>query len=767
MTKYPTALGLNLLSLVITFTGIIFLTLYISYERSFDTFNQNIDTIYQLNFGKESFTIPARSAEVIDGKVSEIEQITPIWFNSTSITTASLKEKNISYFEGGIYAYNSIFDIFSFPLIYGDKKTALTQPFAVVIDESLSQKIFGNRNPVGEKINLGPGEFTITGVMKDIPKEASFQASFIASFMTLIPQEDSWPHRWSEWSFQIFTKVNPKANIAEVNKKINAIDEIDKYFEISKRKEMINVFHLDPLRELHYSNNDNFNIVNPKVLQVLALLIIVLMLMGMVNTINLTTAQAYQKAKALAVKRVMGAQKSKVIGQVVLESVWVSVTAMLLSFLLHRLLLPYLTEMLKIDGFSFEGRSYWYGIFIGFSIVFGVLAGLYPAFYINSPELSQSVKGIQTFTRKGRWIRNSLFIFQFVFATVLIVAALGIAKQLDYWHHFDIGIDKEHVIYFPVTGEINQHKKAFIKELSDQNCMTDYTFAGFVPGNVAMGWGRMVNNQSVNFTCWPVDKRFIDFFGIKILQGRAFSKTEGADDNTFIFNQKAIEEFGWDKPLEIHLNAMKSEGSVIGVCENFNFKSLQNKIEPMAFWMTTGRNDFLLLRLPAGNYTQSIDKIKKTWQKFDPLHDFSSKFLDDSLNELYDKEERISNFIRFVSLWSILLSLTGLLGMVIFNTRNRTKEIGIRKVNGATESEIVKMLNKDFIKWILISFVIAIPVGYYVLQKWLENFAYRIPVSVWLFVTACLVILGVSLVTMSWHTWRVARQNPVESLRYE
>jgi len=765
--KYPTSLGLNVVSLVISFTGIIFLSLYISYEYSYDKFNENFEQIYQLNFGKESNSIPARAADVIDGKVSGIEDITPLWFRNYSITTPDLKAKNTSFYTRGFFAKNNIFDIFSFPLIYGDKSTALTQPISIVLTESLSHKLFGKTNPVGKKILIGTDEVNVTGVMKDIPKAAIFHGDFIFSFVSMIPDEKSWPHRWSEWSFQIFCKVNPNADIAEINENINRLKEIDTHFNISENNEKIDVFHLDPLQKIHFSTNGNFNIVNPKVLQILGVLILILLLMGFVNFVNLTTAQAYQKAKAFSIKRVMGADKSKVIGQVILEAVIISVLAMLLSFLLHALLQTYLTNLLNMDGFSFTGRTQWYVYFILFAIVFGFVAGIYPAIYINSPKLSESIKGIQNFTAKGKFFRDSLFIMQFVFSTVLIISALGISKQLKFWHHFDMGFNKDRVIYMQVTSEISDHRDAFIKDLINQKSITDYTFSNFVPGSVGMGWGREVNGKQVSFTCWPVDRHFIDFFGIKMVKGRAFSKTKGVDDDTYIFNETAIKKFAWDKPLEMSINGFTSEGKIIGVAKDFNFTSLKLEVGPMAFWLTKGRDRKLLLRLTKNNTTQTLADIKKTWQQYDPLHDFTYTFLDDSLNDLYDKEERISNLIRFVSLWSILLSLTGLLGMVIFNTRNRTKEIGIRKVNGATEIQIVTMLNKDFIKWIAVAFVIAIPIGYYVLNKWLQNFAYKTEISWWLFALAALLVLLVSIITMSWHTWRIARQNPVKSLRYE
>jgi putative ABC transport system permease protein len=360
-----------------------------------------------------------------------------------------------------------------------------------------------------------------------------------------------------------------------------------------------------------------------------------------------------------------------------------------------------------------------------------------------------------------------LITIQFVFTIALLASAFIIEKQLNFWQNFDLGINKEHVVYLNTTNVLRDHHQALADELLKNKDIVDYTYAQFIPGKLGMGWGREVEGQLIQLKCWPVDDRFLDFFGIKIAEGGNFAKGSQADINTFILNKKAVEEFGWKNPLERQIPGFDFTGQVIGVAENINFSSLKEDIVPMQFWKTDTRKNNLILRLKPGNYTQTMAFIQNTANKFDPKNQFEVKFLDDTLNDLYVKETHIAHFIEFVALWCILLAVTGLLGLIIFICRDRIKEIGIRKVNGATISEIVTMLNRDIVRWVLVAFVIATPIAYYTMRKWLENFAYKTELSWWIFALAGLLALGIALLTVSWQSWKAATRNPVEALRYE
>jgi len=769
--KYRISSILTLISLIISFTGIIILTLYISYEKSFDQFHTNVGSIYRLELRGEGSLLPAKMSSIIKQNIPEVKSITRLSNRRDFITTPELKETNTKFFTNYYFADSTFFEMFSFPLIIGDKTSVLNESHAAVISEALSHKLFGDKNPVGQNILAENITYKVTGLMKDFPKNSSIQADCILAFSVYTAEKQyNYFDLWSEWSFNNVMLLQPGSDPNVVAAKIEKLHEIGEQIKEEKLgyKGTETFIYLRSLKELHFSN-DGFlsGYTNPVVLKVLILLIFILTVMGAVNFINFSTSQAPLRAKALAINRILGGKRISSIGQIIAESVFLSLFAMLLSLAIYWLSYRVIESLFDIHGLAMNGR-YIFLLFFGlFALLFGVIAGLYPSKYIISPPIAQTVKGNIHFTGKGKVFRNGLITVQFIFTIVLLASAFIIEKQLNYWRSFDLGINKEHVVYLNTTNALCVHYQAFADELMKGDNISDYTYTQFVPGQVDMGWGREVDGQYIQLICWPVDDRFLDFFGIKISEGRGFPKGSQADVNTFILNKKAVEKFGWSNPLERKIDGFGFSGQVVGVAENINFSSLKEEIEPMQFWRTETRKNNLILRLKSGNYTQTIAYIKDTAKKFDPKNPIEVKFLDDTLNKLYEKEECIAHFIEFVALWCMLLSIIGLLGLFIFICRDRIKEIGIRKVNGATIAEVVSMLNRDIVQWVVIAFVIATPVAWYMMNKWLEDFAYKTELSWWIFALSGLLALGIALLTVSWQSWRAATRNPVEALRYE
>jgi putative ABC transport system permease protein len=488
--------------------------------------------------------------------------------------------------------------------------------------------------------------------------------------------------------------------------------------------------------------------------------------MGAVNFINFSTSQAPLRAKSLSVQQILGATKGSARLQIIGEAVILSLTALGLSFIIHSLIFQRLENLFQITGLSFKGRELLYAGFVLFAILFGAIAAFYPSRYITSPPISQAVKGKMLFSGKGKNFRNVLITVQFVFTIALIAASLTIEKQLHFWNNFDIGIDKENVLYLQTSNVLRNSHQAFADELMKNTEITNYCYSQFLPGRVGMGWGRKVDGKQIQMQAWPIDDRFIDFFGIEMQEGRAFRQGE-ADMDNFILNEKAVQQFGWEKPMEKRFGGLGAEGEVIGVCKNFNYASLKGEITPMVFWRTDGRENNILIKSRGGHFTQIRKYIEETARRFDPEGTFEVHFLDEALEQLYNKETRMARFIEFVSLWTILLALTGLLGLIVFISRDKVKEIGIRKVNGASVFEVVRMLNKNVLVWLGIAFIIATPIAYYAMSRWLENFAYKTTLSWWIFAVAGLVSLFVALLTVSWQSLRAASRNPVEALKYE
>ena len=770
--KYRTSSGLTLLSLIISFTGIIILTLYVSFEKSFDRFHKNVDSVYRLELRSDGSWLPAKMSPVIKQKIPEVKAVTRLAQRQNFVTTPELNETNVKFYSSYYFADSVFFEMFSFPLVMGDKLTALSEPHAAVISETLSHKLFGDKNPIGQNILTENITYNVTGVMKDLPKNSSFQADCILAFSVYTAEKQYYYFdEWSEWSFNNILLLQPGSDPNLIAEKIEKIPEIAEQIEQEKAdyKGTGTLAYLRPLNDFHFYN-DGFlsGYSNPVVLKVLMLLIVILAVMGAVNFINFSTSQAPLRAKALSVSRVLGGRRISSMMQIVTESVLLAILAIGISLLIYRISYHSIESMFSIQGLSMSGRYNFILIFVLFALAFGLFAGLYPSKYITSPPLAQTVKGNIHFTGKGKRLRNGLIILQFVFTIALITSSFVIEKQLNFWRNFDIGINKDHVVYMSTTSELRKHYQAFADELMKNQNIVDYTYSQFIPGRVGMGWGREIEGQYISFTCWPVDDRFLDFFGIQIEQGRKFLPGEQSDIGDFVLNQKAVAEFGWEKPLDRKINGFDEEMyPVVGVAKDFNFSSLRDEVPAMAFWRTNERKNQLLLRLAPGNYTQVIQFIKNTAHQFDSKNQFEVNFLDDALNALYSKEEKMGRFIEFVALWTILLSITGLLGLVIFISRDRIKEIGVRKVNGATISEVVFLLNKDFVIWVAIAFIVASPIAWYFMSKWLENFAYKTTLNWWVFALAGVLALGIALLTVSWQSWKAATRNPVEALRYE
>ena len=762
--KYRLSSILTLVSLVVAFLGIIVLTLYVSYERSFDGFHKNKNDIYLMSFKYDmGSSLPVPMEELIRHEVPEIERSVVMreWWNNEFYRTDQTPRDAIR--KKAMYASADFFTMFDFPLITGDAKTVLSVPNSVVLSETMAQNIFGTADVVGKQLLASGSELTVSGVMKDMPKNTSFNCEAV---VPLVIEENQ---DWSEWSFSIFFQLKKGADKAVVEKKIAGIERISGGLDeiAESRSPEAAVVDLMPLSKIHYgSRSYMFVFINKTVLNVLSVLILVLLVMGAVNFINFSTSQAPLRAKSLSVQQILGATKGSARLQIIGEAVILSLTALGLSFIIHSLVFQHLENLFQITGLSFKGRELLYAGFVLFAILFGVIAAFYPSRYITSPPISQAVKGKMLFSGKGKNFRNVLITVQFVFTIALIAASLTIEKQLHFWNNFDIGIDKENVLYLQTSNVLRNSHQAFADELMKNTEITNYCYSQFLPGRVGMGWGRKVDGKQIQMQAWPIDDRFIDFFGIEMQEGRAFRQGE-ADMDNFILNEKAVQQFGWEKPMEKRFGGLGAEGEVIGVCKNFNYASLKGEITPMVFWRTDGRENNILIKSRGGNFTQIRKYIEETAKRFDPEGTFEVHFLDEALEQLYSNETRIARFIEFVSLWTILLALTGLLGLIVFISRDKVKEIGIRKVNGASVFEVVRMLNKNVLIWLGIAFIIATPVAYYAMSRWLENFAYKTTLSWWIFAVAGLASLFVALLTVSWQSLRAASRNPVEALKYE
>lgn len=497
--KYRLSSVLTLVSLVVAFLGIIVLSLYVSYERSFDDFHKNKNDIYlmQYNFDMGS-ALPVPMNDLIRSEVPEIERsaiMRPWWNDELYRTDQTLKDAVVADM---MQTTVDFFEMFDFPLISGDAATALSTRNSVVISETMANNIFGTADVMGKPLMSSDQELTITGVMKDLPKNTSFRKD---AFVSLISADNN---DWSEWSFSFFYQLKKGADKTAVIKKIENIERISetlKQIAESFSPEAAAVV-LMPLDQIHYgANTYMFLSVNKTVLDVLSLLIVVLLLMGAVNFINFSTSQAPLRAKSLSVQQILGESKWKARLQITGEAVVLSLIALSIAILIHNLMFQRLENLFQITGLSFKGREPFYVLFVLLSIVFGIIAAFYPSRYITSAPISQAVKGKMFFSGKGKTFRSILITVQFVFTIALIAASFTIEKQLRFWNNFDIGIDKENVLYLQTSNSLQKSHQAFADELMKNPEITDYTYTQSLPGQVGDGLGtqrgRKANTNAV------------------------------------------------------------------------------------------------------------------------------------------------------------------------------------------------------------------------------------------------------------------------------
>ncbi|MCH4897168.1 ABC transporter permease [Marinilabiliaceae bacterium JC040] len=760
--RYKLSTFVNIVSLFIAFWGIIILSLFISNEISYDNYHKDKDRIYMLGIGSDIFYFPTPIKKIIEKDnplYEEISLFQEAYYNNI-YTNRTTINKGIEC--RGAKIDLSFFKIFDF---HFTEKNLVDIAKSVIISKSVANKLFGNTRALGKNINIGYStNFTIIGVFDDYKNNTSFKYDYYI------------PYKWNfndykEWSYNLIIKLKQNNTAEGFNKFTSSNKEIIEYIKnLNERYGKEYNVKVLPLNKLHYTTASGQlpgnNKINIHIIYILEILVILLALMGAINFINCYTSQAPLRAKSIALKQIFGMKKWRSKYIILVEAIILSIIALIISLLIHLSFYTQIQNIFEINGLNINNNPLFYLIFLAGAIIFGIVAGIYPSFYITSPEPAQSVKGKMSFANKGKHIRSILVIIQLFFASLLIILTISIKKQLHFWNNFDTGLKTENIVYLHVPYEIQKHYEAFAKELLKNPNITDYTYTQFIPGNVGMRWGRAINNHQVSLVSWPVDERFMNFFNIKIVKGRNFRSLK-SDERKYIINKKAVDKLGWDNPTNIKIFGFQKENPVIGVCEDFNFANLRIPIQPLILWLYNGRRQELLLKTNNCNYKKLFAFIRNTANEFDRDNNLIIDFLDNNLARQYKQEEKIGTFIQYVGIWTIILAITGLMGLIIFISRDRMKEISIRKVNGASIKEILKLLNNIYLKWLAIAFVLACPTGYLIVKEWLSFYTYKTEISWWIFALAGLILLFITVCTTSYINYKTASTNPINNLKDE
>ncbi len=791
---------INIFGLTIGIACCVIILLFIRNELSYDKFYNNSDSIYRVYIkssinGQESCNCKTAAplGNTLVRDFPEVITYTRIGFFGNHV----LKYKDKVFRERRLYTADSnFFSVFSLPLIKGNAKTALSRPNFIVMTQSAAQKYFGDENPVGKTLNADyRTPFLVTGVMKDFPANSSFRCDFLLSMSTYtVTKDDNWLGM-SYITYIVLQKgTDPFIFQKKLKKIVNAYvgPQAESVLGISFNEFLDKGnkwdFYLQPFTSIYLYSQKNYGIdtnsefaeqstSNIDYVYIFSAVAAFILLLAIINFINLTTARSETRSKEVGIKKTLGSNKTKLIGQFLTESILVSLFSVLVSITLVEITLPFFNQLTgKNLNLELLNNVYTIPGLILFAVIIGIISGSYPAFYLSSFKPIHLFKtGFEKRIKKST-LRGGLVVFQFTISIALIVSTFIIRDQIKYIQNKNLGFNKEQLYAIKNFG-IPENKLQVIEQelLKNPNVISltnsSVMFFHGVPGNGYSYNNRHVSNI-ISSQYLDVDYNFLKTFKIPLLKGRYFSKDFRADTTSVVINEAMKNQCGAVDPVGKELIQMGNQTRsyrIIGVIKNFNYQSLHEQIKPLALFLSpvTQATSILAIRIYPTNIKNTITFINNTWKKFTGGEEVYASFINQDLANLYKSEERAGTVAVLFSGLAIFIACLGLFGLASFITEQRKKEIGIRKVLGASVLELITMLSKEFTKWVIIANLIAWPVAYFIMNKWLQNFAYKTGISMWIFAASGVAALIIALLTVSLHAVKAATANPIKSLRYE
>jgi putative ABC transport system permease protein len=772
---------INILGLTVGMTACFLIFLYVRFEMSYDNIHSKGDRIFRLISDIKTptetlkFSGPAWAVGPhIMADFPQVEAVARISGDELLVRKGNVKfqEKN------SLYADSSFFEIFDFKLIKGNPHTALNEPLNIVFSESAAKKYFGNTDPVGQTVLLTGDGFTakVTGIMKDIPENSTIKADMIVSMNTLSRKlNPGLDEAWGGYGNNTFVLLKPGSNALAFEKQIPAFLERRNGTEM-KKMSMFPTLTLENLRDIYLrSTRDDSKTGNIKNVYIFSIVAVFILLIACFNFVNLTTARSSERAKEVGIRKVVGAGRNQLTVQFIGESVLICIIAFLITLAAAAILLPSFNMLAgkTVSNGIFEHGGLIEILFLS-SIAIGLLAGIYPALVLSSFKPVTVLKGRFATGTKGILLRKSLVISQFTISIALIISTIVVYNQLRYMRQQDLGFSKDQEMTISSNGD--PAKEAFMHAVKGIPNVKGVTMSSSVPGSGNMAAYSQIQNvkgamQVANLNLYFVDFDYLKQFDMKMAAGRMFSR-EFMTDTTqaMILNEAAVKMFSYRSAKDAvgrDFDQWGRKGKIIGVMKDFHFKSLQEEIEPLSLRIEPRGCDLISIKVSANNLPSTISAIENKWNQLIPARPFSYFFLDEMFDKQYTSEQRFGKlFINFAVL-AIIISCLGLLGLASYSTMQRTREIGIRKVLGATVSNIVQLLSKDFLKLVAVAIVIASPIAWFVMHRWLQDFAYRIPIAWWVFAVAGFTAAIIAIFTVSFQAIKAAVSNPVRSLKTE
>jgi len=778
---------INIAGLAVGMACFILIILYVRYELSFDSFHKNSGSIYRVvvqlpgeKYGMSSDRMaitPAPLSAAMMENFPEVESVTK--FNRFNRVLFS-KEKT-SFYEAGIFADEHFFDVFSFEMISGDKDAALSSPKNIIISQRVAAKFFGSLDPLGKTLTCYRGDFIIAGVLKDIPENSHMQFDWIMPFVSQFREDDRERrlNRWNWDNYYIFASLKPGFDIESFEKKLNAFTT-KAYAEWGPRTHFRNF--LQPLNEVHTTAGFRYELGVPtdiSLIRLFAAVAVFILLIACFNTVNLSTANAAKRAKEIGVRKVIGSMQRQLFWQFTGEALFTCFVSLLISIGLIMMILPLFNQLADrtIHLMSFLNGAGIVGL-TAVVIVTGLVSGIYPAVYLSSLKPISVLNNKNGSKHKGGNLRNILILFQFSIAIVLMAASLVIFRQMDFIKNKNLGFNREQVL---VTGKndpgIRENFEAFKNELKRISDVAAITSSSQLPINISSATGTTFKmddggDKLLHYQFIGVDYNFIEMFDMEITKGRNFSKIHGTDsEDALLVNETFVKRIGWKNPVgkkmpQVWNGPNDKEFTVVGVVKDFHARPLHLEIKPVIIGCRPD-SYWLHVRIKPDNINGTLANIEKLYDQFKTRYPFEYFFMDDEFNEMYKSEQKLGSMLLYANVLAVLIACLGIFGLAAYTIERAAKEIGIRKVLGASITGIVFRLSKNFSKWVLLANIIAWPAAYIISDNWLQGFVYRVELSVWPFLTAGALVLLIALLTISWQTIKAAAANPVKALKYE
>ena len=800
LRKHKAYSFINIAGLAIGIGCCALIMLYVQDELSFDRFHKNADRIYRVALSAavsgtpiNAATSSAPMAAALLAEYPEVRGTTRFW----DIGRVLIGHENNRFYEDGfLFADSSVFQVFTFPLLSGDPQTALVQPNSVVLTEKMAHKYFGNENPLGQFLRYDNRvDYKITGVLKDIPRQSHLQFDFLASLVT---QPRSQSPVWISNSYYTYVLLQENYAPQQLEAKFPALvkkyvapqiqQAIGKSFEEAIAAGAKYDFYLQPLPSIYLhstAQNDLAVTSDIKYVYILTAIAVFILLIAAINFMNLATARSSNRAKEVGLRKVLGSERRQLIKQFLGESILLSLLALLIAIFLIEMLLPVFNNLAgKALSLRFSGNLVFISGLVGIALMIGAVAGIYPAFVLSAFQPAAVLKG--SLSRlggtKSPWLRSTLVVLQFTISIVLLVGTGVAFQQLQYMKNKRLGFAKEQVVVLPIETRAGQQKyESFRQELLRNPNVVAVGATSSVPGRVdndTVYRPEGVSNEVIySLKVMRVSEDFLPALQIDMVAGRGFSREFVSDtSDAFVINEAAAHYMGMTPEAAVGkrltevaagANNEDDQRTIIGVVKDFHYESMHQEIKPLAMSISPSDYQYITVRVRPENIAATLATLQEKWQAFEPGYPPRYFFLDADFGRLFAAEARQSQIFGHFTVLAIGIACLGLFGLASFIAEQRTKEIGVRKVLGASVQQIIVLLSKDFTKLVVIAFLLAAPVAYFVMNKWLQDFAYRTPLNPTVFVLAGVLALMIAWLTVSYQAIKAALLNPVEALRYE